>query len=174
MGLGKRRHGGEGPSPQTGQREGWGAISGWRAFSCRAGAQVSALWPVGCPSCCCQPCAITGPSFLVLKVVSQHLFELLKYSLFSSPERLGFQGRFDAGVVSSHLCFIRSEFTAPSAERILTLLALELLLLLAFQALAPLPTLSWSVCSTYARLALQSADMSPVAWASLKSFLLFA
>ena len=137
-------------------------------------AQVSALWPVGCPSCCCQPCAITGPSFLVLKVVSQHLFELLKYSLFSSPERLGFQGRFDAGVVSSHLCFIRSEFTAPSAERILTLLALELLLLLAFQALAPLPTLSWSVCSTYARLALQSADMSPVAWASLKSFLLFA
>lgn len=85
-------------------------------------AQVSALWPVGCPSCCCQPCAITGPSFLVLKVVSQHLFELLKYSLFSSPERLGFQGRFDTGVVSSHLCFIRSEFTAPSVERILTLL----------------------------------------------------
>lgn len=45
-------------------------------------AQMSALWPVGRPSCCCQPCAITGPSFLVLKVISQHLFELLKYSCF--------------------------------------------------------------------------------------------
>lgn len=134
-------------------------------------AQMSALWPVGRPSCCFWPCAITGPSFLVLKIISQHLFELLKCSCFL-PERLGCQGRFDAGMVSSHLCFIRSEFTAPSAERILTLLPWNSSYSWLFKLWPRFPpSVGLSAAHMHTWHFSQQA-WSPVAWAPLKSFLL--